>query len=233
MDRKHIDERHMVVLYLADKLTGEERAAFESQMLEHPELVQEVEQAARLKVGLMRLQERGELDALLRRKPWHRQPRFYAWAASLVLILAALLLWVDRSPTQPVLVASLSAWTDASGRPLPVAASRSLLRVRGAQYDATIETTDVPAAVELRLLPEFETQPPVYRVALSYIDESGAATERGSLPGVAAGADGYVTVYVDSGALEPGQYRLSLSPADAVASSANTSDFSILVRPRN
>ena len=30
MDRKHIDERHMVALYLADKLGAEERAAFET-----------------------------------------------------------------------------------------------------------------------------------------------------------------------------------------------------------
>lgn len=233
MDRKHIDERHMVALYLADKLGAEERAAFESHLLERPELVQELERAARLKVGLMRLQESGKLDALLRRKPWHSQPRTYAWAASILVIVAAMLLWVVRSPAPPVLVADLSTLTDLSGRPLPVTSRRTLLRVRGADYDAQIDATAASAVVELKVLPEFETPPPAYRVALSYMSANGVETQRASLPSVPADSEGYVTLYLDSGALEPGRYRLSLSPAAETASSTAANDFSLLVRPRN
>ena len=81
MDRRYIDDQHVVARYLANRLTDEEREAFEAYYLEHPDMGQEMEAAIRFKVGLMRLRETGELAPLVQRgaypicDTWPRQPR--------------------------------------------------------------------------------------------------------------------------------------------------------------
>ena len=47
MDRKFIDDHHIVARYLADQLPDTLREEFEAYYLEHPEVVQELEATAR------------------------------------------------------------------------------------------------------------------------------------------------------------------------------------------
>ena len=75
MDRKYIDDHHVVARYLADHLTDDERQAFEAYYLEHPEAVKEMEAVARFKAGLHHLQQSGELDRLV--KAPARTPRWH------------------------------------------------------------------------------------------------------------------------------------------------------------
>ena len=76
MDRRYIDQQHVVARYLADRVTDNERSEFEAYYLVHPEIVQEMEAAARFKVGLMQLRDSGELPKLLRSKPRYLQWQF-------------------------------------------------------------------------------------------------------------------------------------------------------------
>ena len=66
MDRKYIDDQHIVARYLADQLPAAQREEFESYYLQHPEMVEELEAAARFKVGLMLLRDAGQLDEVLK-----------------------------------------------------------------------------------------------------------------------------------------------------------------------
>ena len=61
MDRKHIDDQHIVARYLADQLSDSEREAFEAFCAKNPEMFRELEATARFKGGLARLAESGEL----------------------------------------------------------------------------------------------------------------------------------------------------------------------------
>ena len=88
MDRKYIDENHIAARYLADQLSDSEREAFESYYVEHPEVMQELEVAARFKVGLMKMREAGELGQLMKRPaPF---PRTLQFAAAAAVIVAAI-----------------------------------------------------------------------------------------------------------------------------------------------
>ena len=63
------------------ELTDDEREAFEAYYLEHPDVVPELEAAARFKVGLMKLRDTGELSKLLQREQRRQWPYFAAAAA--------------------------------------------------------------------------------------------------------------------------------------------------------
>lgn len=221
MDRKYIDDQHVVVRYLADRLSEEERKAFEAYYLEHPQVVQEMEAAARFKIGLRQLQERGELAGLLQVKPNYRRQRFFAAAAGVAIAAVGLLFWANRGPSRaPLLVASSQALVDRLGRTLPIAGTHVILRTRGAAHDAEIVLPDTPHAIALRVLPEIEAQPPRYRITLSSIASDDSLREIATLGNLSADAEGFVPVYLNSFKLKHGRYRLVLS-GDAGSSTAD------------
>ncbi len=55
MDRKQIEDEHIVARYLADQLSPAEAEAFEAYYTQHPSMVREIEYALRLKEGLATL----------------------------------------------------------------------------------------------------------------------------------------------------------------------------------
>ena len=81
MDRKYIDDHHIAARYLADQLSDADREAFETYYVEHPDVLRDLEAAARMKVGLAQLREAGELDALMIARTWRPNRRFLAAAA--------------------------------------------------------------------------------------------------------------------------------------------------------
>jgi hypothetical protein len=221
MDRKYIDDHHVVARYLADQLPDTEREAFEAWYLEHPEVVQEMEAAARFKVGLMQLRDSGELDALLQPKPWYRQQRFLATAASIAIVAIGLALWFNRGPAaQPLLVASSMSLLDRLGEPLPVASTHVILRTRSVSYDAEIELPKTPQTIALRVLPEVAAQPARYRITLSSIADDDTLHEVAAIGGLAPAEDGFVPVYLNGAKLTRGRYQLALS-GDAGTSAAD------------
>ena len=87
-----------------------EREAFEAYYLEHPEIVQEMEAAARFKVGLAQLRDSGQLEALMKPTPFFRQERFMGIAASLAIVAPPRLkLLLANLQTQSMLLAPIQA----------------------------------------------------------------------------------------------------------------------------
>jgi hypothetical protein len=199
--------------YLADQLAEAERSAFEAQLIADPDLLREVEATARLKVGLHKLRETGQLDALVAGER-SRTPLFFSAAAALaVLVLGISLLRWNTDAGAPMLAASLSSLVDQGGSPLPTAGAHAIFRKRADAYDAVIELPASRQAIELRVLPGASAVTSTassadtrYRVSLSSIGAS--ATAVGSIERLQAADDGFVTLFVDSSRLSPGKYQL-------------------------
>ena len=232
MDRKYIDDHHVVARYLAEQLSEADRAAFEAYRAEHPEIVRELEAAARFKVGLAQLSEAGELKAVLegsqgsRRSPVMRYAGVVAGlaAAGIVVLAGFNLLQV---PVIGVTPASVSGRFRAE---LPATGPYELIRFRSeARFDAQLTLPAQPAAITLRVLPETENADR-YRVELRSIADSQAKTVA-SADGLAPGADHFVVIYLNSSQLAPGTYELVVAPQNA-ASRQEESVFRIGVAPR-
>ena len=211
MDRQYIDDHHVVARYLANRLTDEEREAFEAYYVEHPDIVQEMEAAARFKVGLMKLRESGELTKLMQRdqRPqWH----YIAAAAAIAALALGVFLVLERTPvTHPILAATADVLHGANGNPPELIGEYAILRTRGSSVDAEIMLPALGAALELRVLPEFTARPERYRVHLFRMSADDSLLSVAELGGLVPEPDNFVSVFVDGARLQPGQYRLAIS----------------------
>jgi hypothetical protein len=203
MDRRYIEDHHVVARYLANRLSDAEREEFEAYYLEHPQIVQEMEAAARFKAGLMQLRDSGELSQLLRREERPRQWRYLAAAAAVAVIAIGTFLAIQRGPDRPALVA---ASTES-----PIASQHAILRTRGSSVDAEIPLPADAAAIELRVLPEFAAHPSRYRIQLFRMSADDSLQTVAELGGLVPAFDNFVTIFVDGARLQPGQYRLAIS----------------------
>ena len=220
IDRKYIDDHHVVSRYLADQLTDEEREAFEAFYLAHPEMLNDMEAVARLKAGLKELQRTGELPALMksRKRIWR-----LALAASVAALVVAASAILVRPPAKRPLLASLpTALMDETGQPLPVFTKRYVMRMRSGSFDAQLQIPRMREAIELRILPEQSTERVDYSVQISRIDEMQPPRPMGDLGQLRVGEDGYVAVYLDSAQLSPGVYELRLRRGNTSSSSATS-----------
>ncbi len=192
MDRQYIDDHHVVARYLADRLTDGEREAFEAYYLEHPDVVQEMEAAARFKVGLMKLRDLGELNRLVqqeKRPQWH----YLAAAAAIAALAVGVFLVIDRTPaTHPILAASIDALHGTDGGPPTLTREYAILRTRGSAVDAEIQLPTFGAALELRVLPEFSARPERYRVRLFRMSADDSLQSVAELGGLAPEPDNFV-----------------------------------------
>lgn len=211
MDRRYIDDHHVVARYLADRLTDEEREAFEAYYLEHPDVVQELEAAARFKVGLMKLRDTGELTQLLqhpKRPPWH----YFAAAAAIAALALGVFLVVDRTPdSHPMLAATVEALHITKAGSPTLTREFAILRTRGSAVDAEIALPPPGEALELRVLPEFMARPERYHVRLFRMSADDSLQSVAELGGLVPEADNFVSVFVDGARLQPGQYRLAIT----------------------
>ena len=138
--------------YLADQLTDAERSAFEARLALDPDVLRELEATARLKAGLQKLRDTGQLDALVAEQR-SRTPLFFSAAAAVaVLVLGISLLRWNADGGAPMLAASISKLVDQSGSPLPIASTYAVFRKRADAYDAEIELPASRQAIELRVL---------------------------------------------------------------------------------
>ncbi len=210
MDQRYIDDNHVVARYLANRLSDEERAAFEAYYLEHPDVVQDMEAAARFKVGLMKLRESGELDPLLRKQPRFLQWQYLAAAAALAVLAIGTLLLVQRAPGGRSLMAASVEMLNWNSRAPTIASRTAILRTRGSSVDAEIPLPAAGEAVELRVLPEFAAHPARYTVRLFRMSADDSLQSVAELGGLVPAPDNFVTVYIDGAHLHPGQYRLAI-----------------------
>jgi hypothetical protein len=198
--------------YLAGQLSDSERAEFEQRLESDPAVLRELEATARLKVGLAKLRETGELDALLAPPPWYQRNLTLATAAMLaIVVLGVMLVRLGPGNTHsPLLAASISSLVDQQGSALSVTSTLAVFRKRVEADDAIIESSPTAAAVELRVLPDTKAESGRYEMTLSRIGEDGALAEVASLDNLRPADDGFVTLFVDRSRLEPGRYRLNV-----------------------
>lgn len=207
MSSKHVSESDPTLAnrFLTHKLSDAERVMLEAELMVDPGAVQELENTARLKVGLQRLRESGELDALLAQPARHnRFPVSGALAASVTV--AALLLGAMLIAPSPQLLTTVDGphGADAAARSYP---HSYLVTVRRSAANRTvIERPGAGEAIRLNILPATELPPP-FRVSLR---EENTRKTLGEIT-VPAAQGNYVSVAVAAAQLEPGSYELILT----------------------
>ena len=90
-NQNSLDDRDVIERYLADQLSEAEREGFEAYFMQHPEVVQQMNQTAKLKSALMDLQVDGRLQPLLTAAASRR------WIVLLVAALTAATLAIVAS----------------------------------------------------------------------------------------------------------------------------------------
>jgi hypothetical protein len=213
MDRRTIDDQHIIARYIAGQLTDAEASAFEAHYMAHPEVVRDIERTLRLKEGLAILKERGELDALLYRRMYWRPAM--GLAAGIAALVIGVWLWVGQTTVAPI-VGTVAALVDTQGKPLYVASTHLLVRTRGSASVVEIALPQERSAIELQMIPSSRTDGPGhYRVVLGRLDAANNVTPVAKARAIANAADGLVTAYLDSAQLERGRYAIELQPEGA------------------
>jgi hypothetical protein len=215
MSTTSIDAGDLVVAgrYLAGQLSPEECAAFEEQLRQDPEALRMLEATARVKIGLAKLRELGDLDELLVPvEPWYQRSSVWATAAAVSIVaIGAVLFRLNLADTQrPVLAASIGSLVDMQGSALPVSSTLALFRKRTEADDAIIETSPTPQAVELRVLPETTVESGRYQVSFGRVADDGSLATVASVDDLQPAGDGFLTVFVDRSQLTFGRYRLDV-----------------------
>lgn len=218
MDRQYIDDHHIVARYLANRLPDPEREAFEAYYLEHPEMLREIEAAARFKSGLAQLRDSGELEALLKPTPWYARWRYLAIAAAAIFVIGVA--FYIRTPTP--IAANLAAL----GGPSTVASSHAVLRRRGSSFDAEITLPETGEAIELRVLPEFAGDNSRYRISIARVNADDEREQVAQIDHLSTADDGMVPVYLDTTRIAPGDYEVTIAD-----DTDQTSQFLIRVWP--
>ena len=196
--------------YLTDKLSEQERRAYEALLLSSPDAVFELEATARLKVGLERLRETGELDQLLQHR--RRSPLTFLLplAAALIAVVIGTSLWWLRSvhtDTTPLLFASHTSLMEKAGHPLPTTITAAFYIKRAALPVERIEKPPFPSEIVLRVMPTTFRKSHLYRLSLSHLGHTAfeAVSMIDNL--TPAAEDGFIECYADSARLDPGRYE--------------------------
>lgn len=214
MDRQRIEDEHIVARYLAGQLSEEQAAEFEAHYAQDPDAVREIERVLRLKEGLAVLKERGELDALLRERPRSYWQPALGLAASLLVIVVGVWLWMGRTVESSPIAATLAGLTSNQGTLLHTASSHVLVKMRGPSGLLDIQLPRERSAIELRIIPSTRPSNGEFDVALGKVDEPSKRVDIvGRTQAHASAEDGVVVAYLDSAQLTPGRVMVQLSPA--------------------
>jgi hypothetical protein len=233
----HIHAGELANRYLAGTLSEDERAEYEPEIAQNESTLRELEATARLKVGLARLRDSGELDELLREPtPWARFRPALAVAAMFVIVAVGVALVRLNSNERvvagaPVLAASLTALVDSQGGVLPVTRTLAVFRKRVQGADATLEAAAAPQAVELRVLPETNVPAETYQLTLARLSDNRAAEAVASLGGLRPANDGFLDVFVDASRLPAGSYQLDVLGTVSDGSTVAAGTFRLQVEP--
>ena len=219
--------------YLAGQLSDAERAAFEAELEASGATLQELEATARLKVGLERLRETGELEHLLRPTSTTRQIIVgLAASVAVAVIAASFLLGYFRQPASaPLLAATAASFMDMQGSALSIGATVAVFRKRTGDYDAVIRLPPTRNAIEIRVLPQIGAPAERYRVSMARMRPDDTLEPSQSVADLRPGDDGFVSVFADSARLEPGHYRLAVSVQSETQNATGAESFLINIVP--
>jgi hypothetical protein len=195
--------------YVSGRMDEQEERQFEELILTQPEIAAEVDAHQRIKAGLERLEQRGELQELLGRPV---QPNYlkYALAASVLIALVLIAsFWRSSSiSTGPMLATSLQ---ELYGQEADRAVSGTYLlasnRSRG--DETTINVARGTGALRLQVVPEV-AEATSFSVSLVRVSGNSETTLAQSLLSRDANR-GMVEIFIDADTLGSGEYRLTLA----------------------
>jgi hypothetical protein len=205
LDKQHIDDNDLVARYLADQLSESERVQFEEYYLRHPEMLEEINRTAQFKAGLMDLRDDGSLDALIAEPSAPTRTPYFAIAASLIALVVGATIFTYSSTSQ-LAATSVNELTGRFSSELQVQQSISILRTRSVFSDATVALPAQPAAIALHVMPDEASASGRYRFSVSKVMADGTTLPISKLNALPADNEGFVTVYLNSGLLTPGDY---------------------------
>jgi hypothetical protein len=197
--------------YLADQLSDQERYDYEALLVSSPEAVSELEVTARLKVGLAKLRDTGELDHLLRQPHRLLQPFLMPLAATLTAIAIGVTLWwstLVHTGTAPLLFTSHTSLVERAGHPLSTKITAAFYAKRAEIPTPSIEKPTLPAEVVLRVLPAPLNKLHQYRLSLSRLHNSAFEVVAEIDHLTPTSEDNFVECYADAARLTPGHYQV-------------------------
>jgi hypothetical protein len=216
--------------YLANQLTEAERIEYEALLSRSVESLAELEATARLKVGLKKLADEGELPALQQDAPRARRSYLLPLAASVAAIYVGVALWRSIGPpTIPLFSASAGSFLGRDGHTLPLVAATEIFRRRSGAADASIELSDSRGILEWHWAAPQGATPERYDVVLTTSDGKPPQVV-GEIKGLRADENGVVRWYVDSAGLVTDSYKLKISEESSTAQPGKAETFSIRVR---
>ena len=223
--------------YLADQLADGERSRYEALLASSPDAVRELEEVARLKVGLEKLRESGELSPLLGERHRRSIPRFAtALAAGIAALVIGVVVWrspSDRSPAAAPLFGSQASLVDKAGHSLPIEVRIAVYRKRSGALDAVVEIPQSASGVELRVLPMSVDRTHAYRVSLSRLQENGTFAAPRAVSDVRPAGDGFLEVYAEAARLTPGRYKVVVADQATGPDSTAVDTFWVDMIPDN
>lgn len=209
--------------YVAGRMDEKEERQFKELILAQPDIAAEVDAHQRIKAGLERLEERGELQKLLGRPA---QPNYlkYALAASVLIALVVVAsLWQSSSvSTPPMVAASLQELYGAeSNRGMSGTYLLASNRERG--DETVIVVTRGAGALRLQVVPEM---PEATSFSVSLVRVSGDSETTLARSVMSRDGDrGVVEIFIDPETPGAGEYRLSLTSQGVAPATTDTYPF--------
>lgn len=228
MDRQTLENQHLVARYVAGQLDEAESAAFEAHYAQDADTVHDIERMLRFKEGLAVLQDRGELDALVRGRNYWRPG--LGIAAGIAALAIGAWVWMGQAHTVSPIVSTIAALNEGHAQPLRVASTHMLVRTRSMSSVIRVPLPAEPSAIELRIFPSSRPANGDFRVLLGQLDAANAVAPVAETRAVASTADGFVTAWLDSAKLSRGRYAIDLVPAAGAAPEEPLDRFIIDVR---
>ena len=200
--------------YVAGHMDEAEEQRFEEAMLENPPLAAEVDARQRIKAGLQRLDESGQLAPLLAQPATPSRFLRYAAAAAVLLVLGAgITYWTGKTAPHHLMAGSVQALVGPGPSARNVAATYLLASTRARPEETTVTPPAGGGLVRIQVVPDSGAER-AYTATLARVvgNAEKVLTDHVTVQG-AAGAS-LIDVYLDPASLEPGDYRLRLSAGD-------------------
>jgi hypothetical protein len=222
MDAQQIAERHVIERYLAGQLSEGESLAFEAYVESHPEITYEVEQIARMKSGLLKLKERGELPSVAPKKAsvWFREPKLIAAAVAVVAVGLLLAQQLVRTPQAGLIAASIPELAGSEQPPL-LLAQVVLSRSRGVA-PTELHASPQKSFLEVTLELFADDTSGLYGVQLMQLTD-GAPRPVATLEDLRVNSEGNLVVYAREDSLQSGDYLFRVR----VPGASEPSDFAL------
>jgi hypothetical protein len=205
MDRSKLLEELIPERYVAGQLTAEEAAEFEEYLLEHPEVIDELEAARHLRLGLRTLSERRDMPAGLRSA---RSPRGWWLIAAGIAAAVVGAVFFKLQPAGDSMLATSLEQLSATLRKDEIAGEYLLVRTRGGPVDITLPNARLPVMVSLQS--PVDTSNVAHSVGLACSGKTLAIASD-----VRADANGMLVVFLDPASLSPGDCEFQVETGNS------------------